>query len=92
MMLSVFTALHASSYQSFKTFDQVAASVVVEQGGDADNYAKSPVTYDISDLENVILPGAITLSLVSGASAALHAPTCPDFSHCGALTPRPPTA
>lgn len=92
MMLSVFTALHVSSYQSLKAFDQVTANVMVEQGGDVDTFAKSPVTYDVSDLENVILPEAMTLSLLSGPDAELHGPICPDFSHCGALTPRPPSA
>lgn len=96
MLLAVASSVFASSSQSERMFSQVASSVHVDQVDSPDqghgDLGKFGVVYDNSDVdESVIVPDVFAVVLQSPAADAPRPAQCAGFSHCGALTPRPPS-
>jgi hypothetical protein len=96
MFLAVVTSLSASSSQFEQMFAHVASSVHVDQTDNPDreqgDLAKSGVFYDNADVdESVIVPDMFAVVLLSRPADAPRPASCAGFSHCGALTPRPPS-
>jgi hypothetical protein len=92
----VATSLFASSSQFDRLFAHVASSVHVDQASSADqdhgDFAKSGIVYDNADVdESVIVPDLFTVVLLPRSADAPYPAGCAGFSHCGALTPRPPS-
>ena len=96
MLLAVATSLFASSNQFEQMFGQVTSSAHVDQTDKPDrehgDLAKSGVVYDNADVdESVIVPDLFAVVLQSRSADAPRPANCAGFSHCGALTPRPPS-
>ena len=96
MLLAVATSVFASSSQLDRMFSQVASSVHVDQTDNSDrehgDLTKFGVVYDNCDVdESVIVPDMFAVVLQSRSADAPRPANCAGFSHCGALTPRPPS-
>jgi hypothetical protein len=96
MLLAVASSVFASSSQFERMFNQVASSVHVDlvdsQDQDHGDLSKFGVVYDNSDVdESGIVPDMFAVVLLPRAADAPHPAHCAGFSHCGALTPRPPS-
>jgi hypothetical protein len=96
MLLAVASSVSASSSQFERMFNQVASSGHVDQLDSPDrdhgDLGKFSVVYDNCDVdESVIVPDMFAVVLLPRAADAPSPASCAGFSHCGALTPRPPS-
>jgi hypothetical protein len=95
MLLAVATSLFASSNQFEQMFSHVASSVQVGQIDSPDreqgDLSKLGVVYDSDVDQSVIVPDMFAVVLLSRSADAPRPANCAGFSHCGALTPRPPS-